>query len=97
MTEYIKFVKHGEPIMTIYADGRITLREDAQPTEAAAACIEAMSDMIQNLTSNAVQAERDATVAWLRSDRIVITMDGSAENFIATAIEVGEHLKEYGK
>jgi hypothetical protein len=44
--------------MTIYADGRITLREDAQPTEAAAACIEAMSDMIQDMISNAVQAER---------------------------------------
>jgi len=97
MTEYIKFVKHGEPIMTIHADGRITLREDAQPTEAAAACIEAMSDMIQNLISNAVQVERDAIIAWLRSDRIVVTMDGSAESVIASAIEVGEHLKKYGE
>jgi hypothetical protein len=44
-----------------------------------------------------LQAERDAIVAWLRSDRIVVTMDGSAEDVIASAIEVGEHLKEYGK
>ena len=56
MTDYIKFVKHGEPIMTIHADGRITLREDAQPTEAAAACIEAMSDMIQDMIKNAADA-----------------------------------------
>jgi len=56
-------------------------------------------------TANAIEAimqigaeqERAKTVAWLRSDRIVVTMDGSAEGFIATAIEVGEHLKEYGK
>jgi uncharacterized protein YabE (DUF348 family) len=41
--------------------------------------------------------ERASTVAWLRSDRIVVTMDGSAEDVIASAIEVGEHLKEYGK
>jgi uncharacterized protein YabE (DUF348 family) len=41
--------------------------------------------------------ERAKTVAWLRSDRIVVTMDGSAEDVIASAIEVGEHLKEYGK
>jgi ArsR family metal-binding transcriptional regulator len=58
MTEYIKFVKHGEPIMTIHADGRITLRDDAQPTEAAAACIEAMSDMIQDMIKNAVLQEQ---------------------------------------
>jgi hypothetical protein len=44
-----------------------------------------------------LHAERDAIVAWLRSDRIVATMDGSAEDVIASAIEVGEHLKEYGK
>jgi hypothetical protein len=41
--------------------------------------------------------ERERIVAWLRSDRIVVTMDGSAEDVIASAIEVGEHLKEYGK
>jgi hypothetical protein len=39
----------GEPIMTIHPDGRITLGENAQPTEAAAACIEAMSSMIENM------------------------------------------------
>jgi hypothetical protein len=50
----------------------------------------------QGLFEGAIE-ERAKTVAWLRSDRIVVTMDGSAEGFIATAIEVGEHLKEYGK
>ena len=39
----------GEPIMTIHPDGKITLGENAQPTEAAAACIEAMSGMIKNM------------------------------------------------
>jgi hypothetical protein len=37
--------------------------------------------------------ERDAIVAWLRSDRIVLSMDGSVEDVAASAIEAGEHLK----
>lgn len=32
-------------------------------------------------------------VEWLRSDRIVVSMDGSAEDVIARAIEAGEHLQ----
>ena len=39
----------NEPVMTIHHDGKITLGEKAQPTEAATACIEAMSDMIQHM------------------------------------------------
>lgn len=50
----IVFNSGTRPTMTIHADGRITLSDDAQPTEAAAACIEAMSDMIQNMIKNAV-------------------------------------------
>jgi hypothetical protein len=38
-----------EPVMTIHPDGKITLGEKAQPTEAAAVCIEAMSLMIQHM------------------------------------------------
>jgi len=37
--------------------------------------------------------ERAAIVRWLRSDNIVVSMDGSAEDVIASAIEAGEHLK----
>lgn len=37
--------------------------------------------------------ERAAIVAWLRSDKIVFSMDGSAEDVVASAIEAGEHLK----
>jgi ribosomal protein L16 Arg81 hydroxylase len=52
--------QNDEPVMTIHPDGRITLREDAQPTEAAAACIRAMSDMIQDMIKNAVlRAQED--------------------------------------
>jgi len=43
----------GEPVMTIHPDGRITLGDVADPTEAAAACIEAMSGMIQNMVKAA--------------------------------------------
>ena len=55
----ITFNQQGAgPIMTIHPDGRITLGENAQPTEAAAACIEAMGDMIQNMIRLAVEADR---------------------------------------
>lgn len=37
--------------------------------------------------------ERAKIVAWLRSDKIVLSMDGSKEDVIASAIEAGEHLK----
>lgn len=64
----IVFNSGAEPIMTIHPDGRITLGENAQPTEAAAACIEAMSDMIQDMIKNAVSrqsTQSDALVAAL--------------------------------
>ena len=48
----------GGPIMTIHPDGKITLGENAEPTEAAAACIDAMSRMIQNMIRLAVEADR---------------------------------------
>lgn len=41
------------PIMTIHRDGRITLSDDAKPTEAAAACIEAMGWMLNKLIADA--------------------------------------------
>lgn len=74
----------GGPIMTIHPDGKITLGENAEPTEAAAACIEAMSHMIQNMIRRAAADERAAAVAWLR--------DKGAASF-AMGIGQGEHLK----
>ena len=53
----IVFNSGTRPTMTLHADGRITLSDDAQPTEAAAACIEAMSDMIQDRIKNAVSRQ----------------------------------------
>lgn len=68
-TPSIAFTQHDTSVMTIHSDGRITLGDDAKPTEAAAACIEAMGAMIETLVDNAVKAERAAIVAWLRSHR----------------------------
>ena len=48
-----------EPAMTIHPDGKITLGENAQPTEAAAECINAMSHMIQAMIRSAVEAENE--------------------------------------
>jgi hypothetical protein len=50
--------QNNEPVMTIHPDGKITLGEKADPTEAAAACIEAMSGMIQDMVKNAVLREQ---------------------------------------
>jgi hypothetical protein len=58
--------QNNEPVMTIHPDGKITLGEKADPTEAAAACIKAMDGMLRDMISNAVHAERFATVQWLR-------------------------------
>ena len=54
------------PAMTIHPDGRITLGDDAKPTEAAAECVNAMSDMIRDMISNAVQAERDRVIGIIK-------------------------------
>jgi len=47
-----------EPAMTIHPDGKITLGENAEPTEAAAECIDAMSHVIQSIIDRAVSEER---------------------------------------
>ena len=61
----IVFNQNAQPIMTIHPDGRITLSENAQPTEAAAACIEAMGDMIQNMIRQAEERTAEDIAAWL--------------------------------
>ena len=37
--------------------------------------------------------ERAKIVAYLRNDKIVLSMDGSKEDVVASAIEAKEHLK----
>ena len=75
------------PVMTIHPDGRITLGDDAKPTEAAAECIKAMDSMIQNLIGNAVQAERNRVVSYLQTNA-----DPIVRNWISAQIEAKEHL-----
>ena len=50
-----------------------------------------MTDRIAEEDRAAVEAATIAkVVAWLRSDKIVLSMDGSAEDVAASAIEAGE-------
>ena len=72
------------PVMTIWPDGKIELGEDADPTEAAAQCIEAMSGMIQSMIENAVDAREALIVAWLRKRRM---------HHIPALIENKHHLR----
>ena len=69
-------------VMTIHPDGRITLGEDADPTEAAATCIEAMGEMIQNMLKIAVKAEVEAITKWLKAHGM---------RQVATMIEKGDY------
>ena len=82
----IVFNSDNGPAMTIHPDGRITLGENVQPTEAAAACIEAMSHMIQSMVRKAAADERAAIVAWLRLSNMPYELETADE------IEAGEHL-----
>ena len=43
------FLKMGKEMMTIHADGRITVSEDASPTETAKLVLEAMQGMLQGM------------------------------------------------
>jgi signal transduction histidine kinase len=80
-----------KPVMIIRPDGKIELDEGADPTEAAARCVEAMGQMITNMIDNAVKAEREAIVAWLRAQ----WEPGCWVDFdlLADCIEGGPHLK----
>lgn len=55
-----------EPAMTIHPDGKITLGENAEPTEAAAACIDAMSHMIQSMIRKAAADEHDRIIGIIK-------------------------------
>jgi hypothetical protein len=80
----ITFASNYGAAMTIHQDGRITLGAGADPTEAAAQCIEAMSGMIQSMIENAVDAREALIVAWLRKRRM---------HHIPTLIENRHHLR----
>jgi hypothetical protein len=69
-------------VMTIHPDGRITLGEDADPTEAAATCIEAMGAMIEKLIDTAVKAETARITKWLKAHGM---------RQVANSIERGEY------
>jgi hypothetical protein len=81
----VTFHQNGAgPVMIIRPDGKIELGAGADPTEAAAQCIEAMSGMMQTMIDNAVDAREALIVAWLRKRRM---------HHIPDLIEKREHLK----
>lgn len=80
----ITFASNYGAAMTIHQDGRITLGAGADPTEAAAQCIEAMSGMMQTMIENAVQAREVLIAEWLRKHGMRQT---------AMMLAKGEHLK----
>jgi hypothetical protein len=85
----------GGPIMTIHPDGRITLGENEQPTEAAAECIDAMSHMIESMVRKAAADERAAIVAWMKREEEGYPFS-EYSGFVAMIreeVEAGEHLK----
>lgn len=93
-TTRIVFNSDNGPAMTIHPDGRITLGENVQPTEAAAECINAMSHMIQSMIDRAAADERAAIVAWLRErDGLEDCYSELKGDWLSNRIEEGEHLK----
>ena len=80
----ITFFSNTRPVLTIQPSGKIELGEDADPTEAAAQCIEAMGAMIQNMIDIAVKAEREAIMKWMRKHGM---------RQVAMMLEREEHLK----
>jgi hypothetical protein len=81
----VTFHQNGAgPVMIIRPNGKIELGAGADPTEAAAQCIEAMSGMIQSMIENAVDAREALIVAWLRKRRM---------HHIPVLIENGHHLR----
>ena len=81
----ITFHQNGAgPVMIIRPDGKIELGAGADPTEAAAQCIEAMSGMMQTMIDNAVKAREALIAEWLRKHGMRQT---------AMMLEKGEHLR----
>lgn len=90
----IAFHSNARPVLTIRPSGKIELGEDADPTEAAAQCIEAMGAGITGMISNAVNAEREAIVKWLRLAEVqMLGIEFESASRAAAAIEDKEYLK----
>ena len=51
--------------MTIEADGKIVLHDDADPTEAAKQCLDAMHYMLQDMLQKREDATVEAIASWL--------------------------------
>ena len=56
----------NRPVMTIQADGKIVLHDDADPTEAAKQCIAAMGPLLQGLLQTRENETVEKIAAWLR-------------------------------
>lgn len=67
-TPRITFNANGDsnrPVMTIQADGKIVLHDDADPTEAAKQCIAAMEHLLQGLLQTRENETVEKIAAWL--------------------------------
>lgn len=64
----ITFNAVNRPILTIKPDGKIILHDDADPTEAAKQCLDAMHYMLQDMLQKREDATVEAIAAWLRTD-----------------------------
>ena len=53
------------PVMTIQADGKIVLHDDADPTEAAKQCIAAMERLLQDMLQKREDETVEKIAAWL--------------------------------
>ena len=82
--EVIRFTPSGEIVL-----GEAWLNN---PDGAAQAVIEGLRYHFQQMLDKAAAEERAKIVAWLRSGKIVLSMDGSKEDVAASAIEAKEHL-----
>jgi hypothetical protein len=80
-----------KPVMILRPDGKIELDEGADPTEAAARCVEAMGQMITNMIDNAVKAEREAVAKWLLAQWVPGCLVDYPD--LADCIKGGQHLK----
>ena len=64
----ITFNANGDPsrpVLTIEADGKIILHDDADPTEAAKQCLDAMHYMLQDMLQKREDETVEAIASWL--------------------------------
>ena len=61
----ITFNSNCRPIMTIKPDGKIILHDDADPTEAAKQCLDAMQHLLQEMLQKREDATVEAIASWL--------------------------------